>query len=449
MRKFKFVNALLIFSLIVTFLLPVTSVGAENATPKLAPQLESKLAPKASVSVTNDTYPTCDVYGDPTCDTYEFDYIGLYSAGAQDTTLSVNFYHIGTEDVAGLEFEIFLNGVLDNTIPYADDITYNFEGLTPDTEYEVEVRLVSGGEVIASAIETFSTFPVPTYFNDAALEVMVKQNLNIWDRPLEQSDLVNLEYLYAYGVGIQSLAGLEEATNLDNLELAGNQISDLSPLANLTNLTSVGLSMNPITDLSPLTNLTNLQHLGLGGIELADFSAVGTLTNLVFLDISLTNLSDISFVSNLKNLVDLYIYGNNITDISPLNGLNQLNSVVLSENNISDISVLQNLSALEYVYLDMNPLSDASLEIMEALKANGVYVYFDNYEEEIPVFEWVYYNNKWYYEDQFGNYHTGWAEIGSVWYYFNADGSMAENKWVQSGSAWYYLGKGGKMLTNS
>ena len=40
---------------------------------------------------------------------------------------------------------------------------------------------------------------------------------------------------------------------------------------------------------------------------------------------------------------------------------------------------------------------------------------------------------------------TGWVKESNVWYYYNADGTLARNKWAGS----YWLGADGKMVTNS
>ncbi|MEH7225222.1 hypothetical protein V7112_15545, partial [Bacillus sp. JJ1566] len=73
----------------------------------------------------------------------------------------------------------------------------------------------------------------------------------------------------------------------------------------------------------------------------------------------------------------------------------------------------------------------------------------DEEEPENNKRGWVMENNTWYFFNENGEKVTNWLEVDGKWYYFAADGAMAENKWVQSGSTWYFLGKGGAMLTNS
>ena len=42
----------------------------------------------------------------------------------------------------------------------------------------------------------------------------------------------------------------------------------------------------------------------------------------------------------------------------------------------------------------------------------------------------------------------GWLKVGSDWYYFNKDGTMAKNVWKKDSKGWCYLGDDGKMITN-
>ena len=59
---------------------------------------------------------------------------------------------------------------------------------------------------------------------------------------------------------------------------------------------------------------------------------------------------------------------------------------------------------------------------------------------------WVQVGTKWYYLNADGTKKTGWVKDGTQWYYLNEDGSM-KTGWVKDGSKWYYLNVNGTMKT--
>ena len=59
---------------------------------------------------------------------------------------------------------------------------------------------------------------------------------------------------------------------------------------------------------------------------------------------------------------------------------------------------------------------------------------------------WVQVGTKWYYLNADGTKKTGWVKDGTQWYYLNEDGSM-KTGWVKDGSQWYYLSANGTMKT--
>jgi Leucine-rich repeat (LRR) protein len=66
------------------------------------------------------------------------------------------------------------------------------------------------------------------------------------------SSLVNLTYLDAYAIGMNSAAPLANMTKLEELTIDNNGITDIAPLANLTKLSRLSLTGNPFTSLTPL-----------------------------------------------------------------------------------------------------------------------------------------------------------------------------------------------------
>src|SRR5688500_10245439 len=64
------------------------------------------------------------------------------------------------------------------------------------------------------------------------------------DKPLVESDVVNLSTIQATGLGITNLSGLEKCQSLASLDLAKNRISDLSPLKHLGRIQYLNLAQN-------------------------------------------------------------------------------------------------------------------------------------------------------------------------------------------------------------
>lgn len=61
---------------------------------------------------------------------------------------------------------------------------------------------------------------------------------------------------------------------------------------------------------------------------------------------------------------------------------------------------------------------------------------------------WLLVNNSWYYLAKSGDMKTGWLSLDSEWYYLKDSGVMATG-WIQYGSNWYYLYSSGKMARNT
>ena len=110
-----------------------------------------------------------------------------------------------------------------------------------------------------------------SYFEDAALEAVVRQQLRRPRGPITRQDVASLTNLnFASNKAIHSLSGLEHFTALQWLFLDNNQLVDVSPLSALTNLQWLSLNNNQLVDVSPLLTLTNLQWLDLRDNPLSD-----------------------------------------------------------------------------------------------------------------------------------------------------------------------------------
>ena len=225
------------------------------------------------------------------------------------------------------------------------------------------------------------------------------------------SGLTSLEELWLGGNAIEDASALSGLTSLRGLGLGGNAISEVSLLSGLTSLTTLRLDSNAISDVSALSGLTSLEELWLGGNAIEDVSALSGLTSLTTLWLSGNAISDVSALSGLTALFQLYLSGNALEDVSPLSGMTELVALRLDGNAISDVSSLGGLGRLStlflnrnavadisplldgglpntgnYVDLRGNPLGEGQAENVQALRAAGAVVVFDDGGHRVPLF---------------------------------------------------------------
>lgn len=244
-------------------------------------------------------------------------------------------------------------------------------------------------QVVHGLVSSLSSFVIlepagePVSFADAKLKAAVEQALGKTNPT--PADMLRLEGLWANGVGISDLAGLEYAKNLRYLSIRFGSVSDISPIGALTGMTNIELGGNPISDISPLGGLTNLRYLDLEFLPLNDISPLWGLTNLTWLymagnpsgaDLSFLGgfpylrmlsipdtsqrQSDVTWIANLSQLEGLNLNGSMVEDISLLAGLQNLRMIQLARNPISDFSPLRALSRLDWVVLNCCGISDIS-----------------------------------------------------------------------------------------
>ena len=165
------------------------------------------------------------------------------------------------------------------------------------------------------------TYAQPVHMPDPNLRAVIREELNIADRPevrLDARMLRRLRSLYGFNRGISDLTGLEHATSLMHLSLHVNEISDVRPLAPLVKLTHIRIHNNQIEDVSPLGNLTALETLLLGSNKITDVRPLGNLIRLTTLMLDRNKIVDISALGNLVNLDDVSLVNNRIVDHSPV-----------------------------------------------------------------------------------------------------------------------------------
>jgi len=158
-------------------------------------------------------------------------------------------------------------------------------------------------------------------FSDPNLEAAIREATGKLEGTIYASDLEELTMLFAIGMGITDLTGLEHCTNLTMLHLGNNQINDISPLSSLINLRELDLRGNEISDISPLASLTNLAVLELSFNRICDISSLSSLTNLGLLGLNgspeSNRINDISPLASLTNLRTVKLWNNQIEDVEP------------------------------------------------------------------------------------------------------------------------------------
>ena len=169
------------------------------------------------------------------------------------------------------------------------------------------------------------------------------------DGEIQNSEAMQVSYLFLYQSNISDMTGIESFQNLTELICDNNNISSLNT-TNLTNLRILRLSNNNFSslDVSSLVNLTQL-NCGYNQLTQLDLSNLDNLTVLHFENNLLSSIN----VSNMANLSQLVMNDNQINtiDLSANNNLtvlycynNQLLTLDFSNlNNILEIRCFGNL----------------------------------------------------------------------------------------------------------
>src|SRR6187401_3471499 len=90
-----------------------------------------------------------------------------------------------------------------------------------------------------------SSTPEKPIFKDKKLEAAVRKFIfdkRDNDKPIVESDLVNLSTIQATGLELTDLSGLEKCQSLASLDLANNKIANLQPLKTLAKIQYLNLA---------------------------------------------------------------------------------------------------------------------------------------------------------------------------------------------------------------
>src|SRR5207302_5766235 len=92
------------------------------------------------------------------------------------------------------------------------------------------------------------------------------------DKPIVETDVVNLSTIQGLRMEITDLSGIEKCVNLASLDLSKNRIKDLTPLQGLSKLQYLNLADNQVEDLAPLGDDFALQYIELSNNRLKDLT---------------------------------------------------------------------------------------------------------------------------------------------------------------------------------
>ncbi|WP_338541118.1 leucine-rich repeat domain-containing protein [Paenibacillus tundrae] len=195
---------------------------------------------------------------------------------------------------------------------------------------------------------------------DPALEDGLKLILNKpLDAPLTVTDLQQLTVVDLSNAGIQSIAGLEQASNLTHLRLYGNEIETLTPLTHLTQLREIDVRNNYITSIDALADLKDLGRLLISNNSISSIDVIDEFTRLHTFFASGNQLTDITPLTDLSDLTWVELANNKIEDISPLAHSTKLQQLNVANNRIQHLDALADLpNTLHKLNVAGNEISD-------------------------------------------------------------------------------------------
>ncbi|WP_223592236.1 hypothetical protein [Neobacillus bataviensis] len=380
-------------------------------------------------------------------------------------------------------YKIFLN---DGEFGKSVEKTFTIKGLKANTDYSVTIAVLKDGvETGEEQTLEFTTEPLPSgkiiSMEDKVLEGIVKEELLVFNRSLQVSDLESLtEISVEKDLGVRSLKGLEYAVNLAVLEVPSNLVSDLSPLSQLKQLQYLDVNMNKIANFKPLSLLPSLEYLDVSYNPATDLAPLKSIPNLKELHID--DLYNITWkkgspadkiVTELINrgvYVNVFEYtGNRYTNNTwelawYFNGVEPVSFELYMDDEL-----LAEMDGNTHYYKWEGLKPYAGYHTFDLIAAGEEDTYeadtFNLYTQSWNItgwsqfdYNWNYFDpktfkkrtgwlldgGKWYFLDANGIMKTGWVAVSGKWYYFNGSGSM-KTGWLLDGGKWYYLNTSGAM----
>lgn len=265
----------------------------------------------------------------------------------------------GEDEIRYIQQLLFIMNLLDEVSGSYD--SYTLFGVA---QFQEGMNLMMGesleitGEVNARTLELMERMAAQTRedgstvvnFTDAALEKIIRRELEMESGDITISDLKTLKTLVLFEEKVQDLGVLQYMTNLEGLFIYQSDVSDISVLRHMPKLKYLELGDTRVTDISALAGLTQLQELQIYQCDVADIRPLEGLTRLEILNISMTHVSDITPLQNLTALRELKMYETDVSDIRPLRNMHDLQFLWINGTRVTDFSPLQNLEKLEEVF---------------------------------------------------------------------------------------------------
>lgn len=211
--------------------------------------------------------------------------------------------------------------------------------------------------------------PKELVFNNSEFEKEVRTQLQIFDRPILDTDALTITELDC--LEIHTCDDLDNISEFKNLELLtiSTSADELDFLNNLTKLKELYLecwSGKGVVDFNKFSHLSDLQSLTVSG---GDYSSI--------------KLINIESLINLKKLETLFFHEFGYVDLLPLKDLQQLKSFSCEfgqkVDNIDVIKYLVNLNSLSLVAISVDNLSflddfpsDMNLDVYSIIIREGI-----------------------------------------------------------------------------
>lgn len=188
------------------------------------------------------------------------------------------------------------------------------------------------------------------------------------DGEIQESEALQVSYLYVTNSSISSLEGINYFTNLVSLYCELNQLVTLD-INGLSQLQVFNCSFNQLTSLN-LTGLTNIKNINCGQNQLTSLNVTGfsTLLQLICYNNQLSSLT----VSSLTSLQRLECNNNQLTTLNT-SGLTTLQYLVCNNNLLSTLNVngLPNVTYFICGYNQLATLNVADMINLQRLDCNN------------------------------------------------------------------------------
>ena len=205
--------------------------------------------------------------------------------------------------------------------------------------------------------KTIGLDTAPIFFNDSALEVVIRDELEISTGAIYPSDMRTIERLTIWKFDyVHDITILKYCTNLKSFQLRDTQASDISAVGYMEKLTQLTLKDNASNDFSSLSELKNLESLF---IEESRHAALPDLTSTLLTLNKLDKITISGYSHSVRKLAESFkdadifeVYIDHIGehfDCLKTEELDDYEAYVSKVNNILDDVIKQDMSDREKV----------------------------------------------------------------------------------------------------